>query len=425
MNFDQGPNGSQGLPNPSLIPAPPSQGAQDLAHAFASIAITLNVVSFVGFSGRIYTRSFPVFRLGWDDYIATAAFVFVIVDSTLLLLTVPFVFYRDPASITLQDTINSNRYAVIAEPIWAWAMATIKVSIAAMLLRLQQERYWQRFLWAMIIIQVVLGVYNNLTQLLQCIPLHAAWDILGVVKAKCWSDKAVRINLTCISSINIATDVIFSLLPITFLRKVQRPLRERIIIGILMGLGIFASVASIIKAVYATDFGNTDDPNKEGIAVGMWSCIEEQVGFIACCIPCLKSPFQKFLTYFGLITTQNKSAYGRSYGQMYGDGNTGGSRMKGSNSRMKSDGLNAAIKMKSMRSTDTQSEENILAVSDEQAKDGEIWCTTEVHLEEERRRQDSRSLRECKATLSWTDESKHSHDETWAERMHSKDRNIV
>lgn len=41
------------------------------------------------------------------------------------------------------------------------------------------------------------------------------------------------------------------------------------------------------------------------------------------------------------------------------------------------------IKMKSMRNTDAQSEENIL--TGEEVKNGEIWCTTEVHLEEARR----------------------------------------
>ncbi|KAK3364881.1 hypothetical protein B0T24DRAFT_712202 [Lasiosphaeria ovina] len=57
-------------------------------------------------------------------------------------------------------------------------------------------------------------------------------------------------------------------------------------IGVLMALGIFAAAASIVKAVVAADFGKTDDPNLEGISVGMWSLVEEQVAFIAACIPC-------------------------------------------------------------------------------------------------------------------------------------------
>lgn len=64
-----------GPPNPALIPAPPTQAAQDLAQTFVGVIIGLNVVSFLLFGGRIWTRTMPVYRLGWDDYITSIAYV--------------------------------------------------------------------------------------------------------------------------------------------------------------------------------------------------------------------------------------------------------------------------------------------------------------------------------------------------------------
>ncbi|KAF2196988.1 hypothetical protein GQ43DRAFT_382052 [Delitschia confertaspora ATCC 74209] len=406
-----------GPPDPSTIPAVLSPNAINLGHAFAGVAIPLNIIAFIVFSGRVWTRSHPVFRLQWDDYIFTVAYILVLVDSILLLATIPWVFNKDPATVTLADVQDAFRLALLAQPIWAWSMAAIKIGIAAMLLRLQQQANWRRFLWAMIVIQVIMAIYNTFAQLFQCIPLRGAWDLLGVVEKKCWSDRAIRTSSISVSVVNVATDIVFSLIPITFLRKVQRPLRERIIIGILMALGLFASGASIAKVVAATKFGATGDGTAEGINVGMWSCLEELVGFIAACIPCLKQPFQRVLSHFNLISLPKATTYGGSYGEM-GDRTTSGrSKMTGSYNASRSGTRPNAIKLKDLRTIDSHSEEDILP-RDEPCKGGEIWLTTEVQMEEERVGRDLESQQHSPAT--WSGDT-HSEDaESWPERMHGK-----
>jgi len=69
------PGGFTGPPDPSFIPAPPTELAKSVAYAFAGTAVTLNVISFLVFGGRIYARSLPVFRLAWDDYTIIVAYV--------------------------------------------------------------------------------------------------------------------------------------------------------------------------------------------------------------------------------------------------------------------------------------------------------------------------------------------------------------
>ena len=316
--------------------------------------------------------------------------ILVFIDSTLLLNTVPFVFGGDPSKVTLGDVEHSFKFATIAEPFWAWAMCSIKVSVALMLLRLESGVKLRRFLWINIAIQILLALYNMFQQLFQCVPLEGAWDLLGQLGAKCWSEDAIRINLICVSSINIATDFLFAMMPINFLRKVNRPLRERATIGFLMALGSFAGVASILKAHAGTQLGRTDDQNREGIDIGMWSCIEESCGLIAACIPCLRQPVNRALKAMGVLQyTQRSNAH--RYGQMRDPKRLKKSTLNTSSTR------NTAIQLTGMRSGDAQSDENVLTNS--QAKDGEIWCTTEVNLEEEqarplpkggRNRQDSR-----------------------------------
>ncbi|KAF2712694.1 hypothetical protein K504DRAFT_464756 [Pleomassaria siparia CBS 279.74] len=395
---------THGMPtNMSQIPSIPSDIAMHYARSFAGVAISLSIVSFFIFVGRLWTKNFPVRRMQIDDWIVILAWMVMQIDVIVLLFTIPMVFGHDRYSSTLQDSSNAFRWAVISQPLWAWSMALIKISVALMLLRLEQELPWRRFLWSMIALQATVGVYNTLAQVMQCIPLHAVWDLLGQTPAKCWSPSALRINIICVSTINVATDFVFALLPISFLRKVNRPLRERIVIGVLMALGILTGGASIMKMVVSVTFDRTGDRDAEGIQIGMWSCIEELTGFIAACIPCLRSPFQRALEHFGFVqgatvaTTGPKG--GRGYGQVYdagGGGGGGDSQQQYNHPRVgrtrKTSTIGGikhshsqAIRMHSLRSPDTQSEEDIL-MSDDGTKNGEIWCTTEVLMLEERAR---------------------------------------
>jgi len=379
------PAGFDGPIIPSMIPAPPTDAANSLAHSFTAVSITLNVVSFLLIGARVWTRSFPVFHMGWEDYVIIAAWALVLSNSILLMLTVPYAFGADPAAITLADVIYSNKLAILSQPIWAWSMAAIKVSVAGMLLRLERRKGIRQFLWGMIVVQIAVCIYSTVAALIQCIPLNAAWDLLGQVEgAKCWTKQAIRVNSICVSSFNIITDMILALMPVTFLRKVQIPLRERVIIAILMGLGIFASAASIVKANFAANFGKGPDPNLEGISVGTWSVVEEQVAFIAACIPCLRKPFQQVLQHFGLVTSRGGSTAKKSNPSGYG-------RMEGHSKGFSQS--NGAIKMKSLNSSHGgQSEEDILAEARNKeagvnVTETEIWRTTEVRVDLEQGQQ--------------------------------------
>ncbi|KAF2822440.1 hypothetical protein CC86DRAFT_423622 [Ophiobolus disseminans] len=358
-------------PDPRLIPAFPSAAAQSHARAFAGTTIALHGLALVVFSGRMWSRSYPVLRMCMDDYICIIAFILVVTSSTFLLMTVPYTFGHDPNAFFLSDAQTSFKYAAIAQPLWAWSMATIKISFALMLLRIEQARRWRQFLWAMIVVQILLGIYNTLTIFLQCVPFYKAWDLVGAVPGTCWSRRAQSVSTIGVSTINILTDFIFALLPISFLRKIQRPVRERVVIGILMGLGVFAGVASIIKITAAAQFGATNDPVSESVKLGLWSVIEELVGLIVICVPCLRSPFQHALHAFGGITTRL-----RHYGQSRGYGRTYDGKEEGkegdSRSRSQSRLTDIGYKLE-----DVRPEVNI-------QRPGEIWCTKEVMVDHDR-----------------------------------------
>jgi hypothetical protein len=266
-------------------------------------------------------------------------------------------------------------------------MAATKISVAIMLLRLEQRIKWRRFLWFMILLQLALGLYNMLTQLLQCIPIQAAWDLDNdVTNSKCWSRMAFRASAVTVQLLNALTDWVFALLPISFLRKVQRPVRERIIIGILMALGVFAGGASLVKIDPIVRLGYSGDYTVEHMRIGAWSCIEELVAFSCSCVPGLRAPFQRALEYLGMASTDPNSQYNRAYGPMNVVG-TGAMKSRSKSKKMASQshgGLASMIRMTGLGKGDGQSEEHMLTSTGEGAKANGIWMTTEVTMEEEK-----------------------------------------
>lgn len=268
---------------------------------------------------------------------------------------------------------------------WAISMMFVKISIACMLLRIKRDRIWVLFLRGMIGVQIASCIASVVFQLVQCIPLAAIWDPVSHPDAVCTKPQTAFVSIYVNSAIAIATDFIFAALPLFFIRQIQRPLRERVILGCLMGLGVFAAITSIVKTTLVKTYGITGDTFWDAIEISLWSILEEQTGIIAACIPCLKSPFERFLGKLGLLSTSKRATYYHPSGpDMYG----GGKSHQLQSLRPKS-GIG-----KTEKNFDAQSEDNILPAEDEdkpfkQMMNGQILKTTELHFSQEDGRRSS------------------------------------
>ena len=195
-----------------------------------------------------------------------------------------------------------------------WSVALLKTSIAVMLLRFQQARAWAIFLYVVVGVQIATAVFVTIMQSTRCVPIQALWDPT-LPQDRCWSQNSFKIGLTIAAVLVIVTDFIFALIPLVFLRNIRRSLRDRLIIGFLMSLGLFASAASIVKAVSVQGFDQSADSSGTGLVIAIWASVESQVGIIAACIPCLRAPFLRLLGLLGIssdlsgVTGGNKSAW--------------------------------------------------------------------------------------------------------------------
>ena len=191
--------------------------------------------------------------------------------------------------------------SVVAEITSTWSVALLKTSIAVMLRRFLRTRGWAVFLYSVIGVQIATAVFVTIMQSTRCIPIQTLWDPT-ITEKRCWGDEAFKISMTLAAVLVIITDVIYATIPLTFLHHVRRSVRDRIVIGFLMSLGLFASAASIVKTVIVQQFDGTTDYAGHGLSIALWASIEAQVGIIAACIPCLRAPFLRLLNRLGIST---------------------------------------------------------------------------------------------------------------------------
>ncbi|KAK0622403.1 hypothetical protein B0T14DRAFT_494069 [Immersiella caudata] len=106
----------------------------------------------------------------------------------------------------------------------------------------------------------------------------------------CWPVSVPYATIYAYSSVAACADLAFALIPLTFFGSVWWNVRERLVIALLMGLGVFAA-AAVIKLTLMYMYGATGDMLWDFVDLNTRSILEGQLGIVTACVPRLKSLF--------------------------------------------------------------------------------------------------------------------------------------
>ncbi|KAF9691107.1 hypothetical protein EKO04_010797 [Ascochyta lentis] len=158
------------------------------------------------------------------------------------------------------------------------------------------------------------------TIVLQCPNLAVQWD--HTVKGTCWGPRIMKPLSYTNVSLNITTDILFSIvIPIPLLWSLQMNKRQRTSLICIFGLGIFATVAALVRLSFLTIYGKTGDWLWDSRDLTIWTIVESNIGIIAGNLPCLKPLFRAVLgnTHGANSRTTPAPTYGYST-RPYGGG---------------------------------------------------------------------------------------------------------
>ncbi|KAL6161683.1 hypothetical protein ACJBU6_00788 [Exserohilum turcicum] len=240
---------------------------------------------------RFYVRVFMLKTFGWDDLMMLIAVAISTTTLGLFLTVIDLGLGRHVEAFPPENIFPFFMYMYFYSILIISAYSFIKLSICLFLLRLADRTKWRPFLIGMLVFLVVFTIGSTFAIIFQCIPVRAGWDFNlrpPTGDAKCYDPTIFKNVGVFNSSVNIATDLIFALIPIPMVWKLQVTLRTRIGLAAILSLGLFASGVAIYKTPMQANFFKVKDWSGDGSWYYIWQQVEMHVGIIAACLPTMK-----------------------------------------------------------------------------------------------------------------------------------------
>ncbi|KAH8730187.1 MFS monosaccharide transporter-like protein [Phaeosphaeriaceae sp. PMI808] len=274
-------------------------------------AATLALCSlFVGL--RLISRFIVVRKPGWDDYAMILAWVLAFGASISICYGTTRGLGRRQENIPKDWLRSVKQTSYVFSVLYNPALMITKTSILVFYLTLSKTH--KVFRWATIATLAVVnvgGLALTILNIVQCRPVNAAWASPVPASASCTN--IVTIYLSS-APLNIITDLAIFFLPMPILTSMRLPKKQKIILVITFGFGIFVAIVDVIRIAYLQDaqratlrVANTDHVetgNKQRNAGDfawysslsfMWSTVEINVGIMCGCVPALKPLARRFL----------------------------------------------------------------------------------------------------------------------------------
>ncbi|KAJ4250252.1 hypothetical protein NW762_012067 [Fusarium torreyae] len=189
-------------------------------------------------------------------------------------------------------TVRAGEYVAYFQICHALCVPLIKASIAVALMRITGAKRYRFPLYFVILASVVLCFAGWISLVTLCKPVAALWNPqLG----KC-GDYAVITKISYVVSIvTIITDWTCAIIPFFVLRHLQMSWRVKGLLMGVLGMGIFASVAAIVRYPWLKYYNAPRDQLWYTSHIILWCVIESGLGLLAGSLP----PLHKLRTILG------------------------------------------------------------------------------------------------------------------------------
>jgi len=261
---------------------------------------------------RLISRFVVVRKPGNDDYTMILAWLLAMGAS------ISICYGASKGLGRRQDDIPKEWLRSMKQASWAFsvlynpALMATKTSILLFYLTLSKTHKVFRFATiATLVVVNVGGLALTILNIVQCRPVPAAWASPVPDSATCTN--IVTIYLSS-APLNIITDVAIFFLPMPILTSMRLPKKQKIILVITFGFGIFVAIIDVVRIAYlqdaqratlraaqsnrtesGNDQRNTGDFAWYASLSFMWSTVEVNVGIMVACVPALKPLARKIL----------------------------------------------------------------------------------------------------------------------------------
>ncbi|OTA06439.1 hypothetical-protein [Trichoderma parareesei] len=249
--------------------------------------IAFLALSWLAVGLRTYTRAVVIKGMQEDDW---------------LMLVAQDGMGRHNAAIMDDDKkISALMWQALATVTYVINMMFIKLSIGIFLLRVSARKVYNYIICISLVIIAIWSLAIFFYDIFQCSPVQKQWDF-RIQGGKCASPNDIIAAAYAISVMTIASDWLYALLPIPMLWSVKMTSQAKATVILILGLGIFASIATIIRIKYLSTLQDTDDLLYSATEVMIWTIIEPGVAIVASSLATIR-PLLRAMKIHGFEST--------------------------------------------------------------------------------------------------------------------------
>jgi len=220
---------------------------------------------------------------------------------------------RHVYDIPLAGIKASLKVWYICEIIYAVTACALRVTVGLFLLRITNRKAHRIIIHTLNAIGVAYGACYLAAIVFQCIPLSYFWERLDMTEDGICMDPNISVKTTIGGTVVAAViDWSFGLLPIWILWTVHLSNKRKIMVCFLLGLGVLASTAPIVRLPYLAGLLNNADFLWATTDVAIWSVVELGIGLIVISLPACRALLRSYRFFAPTIVTSSDAQYSGS-----------------------------------------------------------------------------------------------------------------
>ncbi|KAL2841842.1 hypothetical protein BJY01DRAFT_249338 [Aspergillus pseudoustus] len=243
-------------------------------------AITLYILSCISLILRVYVRLFLLGNFALDDYLAIIATVMNSVLAISYILGV--LWYSLGSHIPREDSQPGLKVVMIGSLFYFLTTYLAKLSFIFTLFRIVTKRSHSCILHLFIITGAVITVFAWFWVLFFCEPVQFFWEQLASpgIAGSCKAVSSLGAVLTIHAVWVLLADLTLGLvLPVLILWNSQLPRKMKASVYLLLGIGLLASIATIVRLTYLP-LKHVSEPLIAHHALIFWSVVEAAISII-------------------------------------------------------------------------------------------------------------------------------------------------
>ncbi|KAJ9355727.1 hypothetical protein DTO280E4_6405 [Paecilomyces variotii] len=253
-----------------------------------------------------------VFLRLWDQYnnlqigdmTAVASLVLALPMGGLEFAMSHLGFGKDIWTLPFNNITKIIQYTWLTEIFYMAAMGFTKITILCLYLKVFPSKPFRTTCFVTIGVCIIFALVFSLGTVFHCWPVSYGWtEWSGETQGYCINFNAFA---WAHAIVNIILDLFVIFLPIPQLLRLALGTRRKVHVILMFSVGFFITIVSVIRLSSLVQFARSNNATYDNVPTAYWSVLEAFVSIICTCMPAVRSILRRvFPTCFGSSNDPN------------------------------------------------------------------------------------------------------------------------